>query len=101
MSVDNLLARCRVLGIGLAAGPGGTLVWEADESPPADLLADLANSKATVLATLRATTCETCRRPLDDKGCCWRCCDRRCPCGRLTGSAFIRLCLLCGIKART
>src|SRR6516162_9673626 len=34
------------------------------------------------------------------KNCCWRCCDRRCPCGRQTGSAFIELCCICGNKER-
>jgi hypothetical protein len=39
--------------------------------------------------------CPTCSRPLDDRGRCWKCCNRLCPCGRLTGSAFIAVCLLC------
>jgi hypothetical protein len=37
-----------------------------------------------------------CRQPLDLKRCCWRCCDRLCPCGKLTGSALIGLCVRCG-----
>lgn len=40
--------------------------------------------------------CPGCRQPLDDKGRCWRCSYRRCKgCGKDTGSAFIRFCILC------
>src|SRR5258707_7347841 len=39
--------------------------------------------------------CKTCNRYLTSKGQCWTCCDRRCSCGRQTGSAFIELCQLC------
>jgi hypothetical protein len=48
------LARCRALGIDLAAGKGGALLWEwqADADPPAGLLADLARHKARLLALL-------------------------------------------------
>jgi sugar phosphate isomerase/epimerase len=53
MTPAELLARCRALGIDLAAGPGGTLLWEADDEPPADLLADLAARKTELLALLR------------------------------------------------
>jgi hypothetical protein len=42
--------------------------------------------------------CDGCGRALDDKRRCWRCCDRVCPCGRLTGSAFIELCWPCGLR---
>jgi hypothetical protein len=48
----ELLARCRALGITLAAGPGGALSWEADTDPPAELLADLSRHKAGLLALL-------------------------------------------------
>jgi hypothetical protein len=101
MTPAELLARCRALGIVLAAGPGGALVWEADDDPPADLLEDLANNKAGVLDALRGMTCDSCKRPLDGKGRCWRCCDRRCPCGRQTGSALIELWFVCGSQYAT
>jgi hypothetical protein len=40
--------------------------------------------------------CPGCRQPLDDKGRCWRCNTRRCKgCGKDTGSAFLRWCLVC------
>jgi hypothetical protein len=47
----ELLARCRELGIVLAAGPDG-LVWEADFDPPDELLADLAAAKVALLPLL-------------------------------------------------
>jgi hypothetical protein len=40
--------------------------------------------------------CSGCGRPRDEKLRCWKCHDRPCrDCGRLTGSAFIQLCLQC------
>lgn len=95
-TVPVLLARCQAFGIDLSAGPSGALYWEADDDPPAALLADLAEHKAAVLAVLLGMICDSCRQPLDGKGRCWRCCDRRCHCGRPTGSAFIELCCICG-----
>jgi hypothetical protein len=98
MTAADLLARCRALGIELGAGSGGaSLLWEADADPPADLLEELAANKADLLALVRGPfgNCDRCGRPLDDKRRCWRCCDRLCPCGRWTGSAFIALCILC------
>jgi hypothetical protein len=52
MSADLLLARCRALGIDLAPGPDGALLWEADIDPPAELLADLKLCKAELLRLL-------------------------------------------------
>lgn len=70
----------------LVYAPAGTLN-EADRDR-------LARLKPDLLAIL---TCPTCARPLDDKGRCWKCCDRTCStgCGRWTGSAFIALCCQC------
>ncbi len=95
----ELLARCRALGIELGVGPGGSLLWEAHADPPAGLLADLAANKAAVLALVRGPhgNCHQCGRALDSRRRCWRCCDRLCPCGRPTGSAFIELCNPCGL----
>jgi hypothetical protein len=102
-AVVELLARCRAMGIELGVGAGGTsLVWEADAEPPADLLADLAANKAAVLPLIRGRfgNCDHCGRALDDRRRCWRCCDRLCSsCGRATGTAFIELCLACGLAA--
>jgi hypothetical protein len=53
-AAPELLARCRALGIDLTLGPDGTLVWEADADPPAEVLATLAEHKAEVLTFLAA-----------------------------------------------
>ena len=52
MSAGELLTHCRSRGIALSAGPGGTLCWEADADPPAELLAGLAKHKEELLAIL-------------------------------------------------
>ena len=101
-AVVELLSRCRAMGIELAVGAGGAaLVWEwgRDADPPADLLADLSANKSAVLALVRGPhgNCHQCGRALDDRRRCWRCCDRLCPCGRPTGSAFIEVCIACGL----
>jgi hypothetical protein len=49
MTPAELMDRCRGLGIDLDAGPDGTLVWQADDDPPADLLEDVAHIKSAVL----------------------------------------------------
>jgi hypothetical protein len=43
--------------------------------------------------------CPECDGPLDDRRRCWKCCERLCPCGRPTGSAFIELCVYCALAA--
>jgi hypothetical protein len=53
MTAAELLSRCRALGIDVAEGPGGALLWEADADPPADLLVGLTVSKVDILALLR------------------------------------------------
>jgi hypothetical protein len=98
MTAPELLARCRSLGIDLAVGAGGALLWEADDEPPAGLLEELAARKAELLALLAAASCPACGRALDGKGRCWaaHCGWRRCKgCGRNTGTPFIRYCLIC------
>jgi hypothetical protein len=52
MTTRDLLARCRTLGIALAAASDGALTWEADTDPPAELLAELREHKAELLALL-------------------------------------------------
>jgi hypothetical protein len=98
----ELLARCRALGIELGVGSGGSaLVWEAETDPPADVLDGLAANKAELLVLCRGPNgnCHECGRALDHKRRCWRCCDRQCPCGRPTGSAFIEMCNVCSLTA--
>jgi hypothetical protein len=61
----EMVARCRILGIDLTAGPDGGLTWEAETDPPADLLAELAASKTELLALLRAAEAQTPLPPWD------------------------------------
>jgi hypothetical protein len=56
MTAGELLKHCRTLGIDLVAGPDGSLVWEADADPPAELLATLVQHKAELLALLAPGT---------------------------------------------
>ena len=99
MTAVELLARCGSLGIDLTASPNGTLLWESDTDPPAELMTALAQSKAAILALIQSPTakCSRCGNFLDARDRCWRCCDRLCvDCGRWTGSAFIQRCVVCG-----
>jgi hypothetical protein len=96
----ELLGRCRALGVELGVGASGSLLWEAAADPPGDLLADLSRHKAEVLAMVRGPfgDCRQCGRAFDSRRRCWRCCDRLCSsCGRPTGSAFVELCIPCGL----
>jgi hypothetical protein len=52
MKAADLLDRCKSLGIDLAAGPAGALVWESDADPPAGLLEALVQHKAGLLSLL-------------------------------------------------
>lgn len=52
MTGRTLLARCRSLGMTLGVGTEGSLVWEADGDPPDDILSELRECKAEVLALL-------------------------------------------------
>jgi hypothetical protein len=52
VSAALLLSRCWEQGIDLSAGPNGTLQWECDGDPSADLLVELAKHKVEVLALL-------------------------------------------------
>ena len=52
MTPAELLTRCRARGIDLTAGPGGALLWEADDDPTAGLLEELAEHKAELLVLL-------------------------------------------------
>ncbi len=46
MTAAEWLDRCRAHHVDLARGEDGTLKWEADDDPPADLLPALAENKA-------------------------------------------------------
>jgi hypothetical protein len=99
MTAPELLVRCRILGIDLAADPDGFLAWATDADPPAELLAELTENKVEILALIRSPfgNCGQCGCAADAKRRCWRCHDRPCVnCGRPTGSAFIQRCIACG-----
>jgi hypothetical protein len=101
-AVEALLARCRALDMELGIGSGGgVLLWEAPAYPPADVLAALERHKADILAAIRSPNghCPHCGFALDAKRRCWRrgCVDRVCPCGRMTSTSFIELCLACDL----
>jgi hypothetical protein len=60
----------------------------------------LTRLKPALLALLigrQGPACPTCKRPLDDKLCCWKCSYRSCAagCGRNTGTEFAVFCLQC------
>ncbi len=45
---------------------------------------------------IRSVSCADCGRSVDSAGRCWRCCNRPCvQCGKMTGTAFIEICLIC------
>lgn len=59
--------------------------------------------RGELIAMLRgaAVPCPTCHGPTDTKARCWGCCERVCSqCGRPTGTAFIELCMSCGLASR-
>src|SRR5262245_3414899 len=96
---EGLLADLRSRGVELETD-GKRLRWRPSElvtAPQAETIRFHQGAiVALLLATESVTRCTSCRRPLDSKRRCWRCCDRACEsCGRPTGSAFLALCLLC------
>jgi hypothetical protein len=99
MDAVTLLAQARAAGLTLRAA-NGRLVIRGPRNA-ADLAHRLLEAKPAILQLVaRGCTCPHCHRPLDEKRRCWSCCDRRCACGRMTGSAFIELCHPCGIGNR-
>jgi hypothetical protein len=49
-------------------------------------------------ALVQVMTCPYCRRPLDPKLRCWKCCVRICGCGAVIATAFISVCRSCEVK---
>ena len=94
----ELLNEARSAGLRVTAA-GGQLKIRGPRQAGA-IAQQLIQNKDVVIEALVADgsqTCRTCRRPLDDKGCCWPCRDRVCSdCGRQTGSPFIARCVACG-----
>jgi hypothetical protein len=99
MSAAAVLEQARAVGVELSATPEGNLRWRCRGGLPDKLRQALAAQKPALLELLRpATPCPTCKRPMDSRNRCWRCCDRVCEgCGRLTGTAFISFCRLCEV----
>ena len=65
MTTADLLSRRRAHGVALAAGDDGALLREADDDPPADVLADLAGNKAAVLDLHARPSVQTSAQLLD------------------------------------
>jgi hypothetical protein len=115
MSASDLLASLRSLGVDLQTD-GTRLRWRPPSAVGPELRERILANREALLGLLiapgaplaapgagiatgppNAAACPSCRRPLDLKGRCWRCCDRACArCGRPTGSAFIATCCPCG-----
>jgi hypothetical protein len=76
--------------------PASRLSAELREAIVANRLELLKLLKGRLQPEANALSCPRCSKPLDSKRRCWRCCDRICRCGRLSGSAFIELCVACG-----
>jgi len=89
------------------ARQGFSLIPEGDGirvTPASRLTGELRQAvmshKPALLAQLRSQglKCRGCGRSVDEKGRCWRCCNRPCVgCGRPTGTAFIQRCTTCGL----
>jgi hypothetical protein len=123
--VERLLAACKKRDIQLGAA-GDTLCFSAPVGAlTAGLRKALAENRTAILAALRAAEppaptpatspvqppavgnqpravdpacCPSCHKPLDAKARCWRCHYRTCGgCGKDTGSAFLALCITCGM----
>src|SRR5262245_40101140 len=100
MTAASLLSELRTLGVRLFISEGRLRYRASKGIMTPDLHRQLAAQKSVLLALL---ACPTCRRPLDDKGRCWKCCNRACAagCGRQSGSAFLALCLQCEAGCET
>ncbi len=104
MTAKSLLADLASRGVSLETD-GARIRWRpAFMLTGGSLLESIRQHKAELIALLlagalnRLERCPACGRPVDARRRCWRCHDRPCErCGRRTGSAFLALCLRCGI----
>jgi hypothetical protein len=105
MTATDLLRRMESEGYTLVLVASGKVrVRPASQLDNATIDA-IKEHKAELVSLLRwrleRDACPTCRRPLDNRRACWKCCDRLCEtCGRQTGSAFIAVCLSCDMTAQ-
>jgi hypothetical protein len=99
MTPTDVLDQARAAGVELWATQREKILWRCPGGLPDAIRHSLAAHKHGILGLLPlATQCPLCKRPMDTKRRCWRCCDRLCEeCGLLTGSAFIGLCWLCQV----
>jgi len=97
MTLADVLKQAHAAGVELSATPTGNIRWRCPGGLPDDLRQSLAAHKPELVKLLAgAMPCPKCNCPMDARRRCWRCCDRICEgCGRMTGTAFISLCLLC------
>lgn len=103
MSATVVLRKLHRLGVEVQA-EGGRIRWRPKEAVGPGLLTELIANKDDLIALLSAPVvrCPSCNGPMDERRCCWRCCDRICSgCGRLTGSAFVASCVPCGNRPST
>jgi hypothetical protein len=102
MTPAFVLETALAAGIELSATPEGNIHWRCPGALPDRLRQLIGANKPELLSLLRATRCPKCLRPMDSRNRCWHCHDRTCEkCGRLTGTAFISLCLLCEVAERS
>jgi hypothetical protein len=96
-------ARLRVIamrarGITLELRDGKPVARPAKLITPKDMEA-IASDRALFIRLIELGPCSGCGKQLHANGACYHCCNRPCEvpgCGRMTGSAFIRMCLYCG-----
>src|SRR6516164_1818527 len=114
MTAEELLQEINCLGFKIKAEGGVLMVSPAGRLPTATRMA-IHPRREQLLRLLESSgdedgvrmaghprpsppgRCPHCNRDLDSKRRCWPCCDRLCSaCGRLTGTAFVELCIVCG-----
>src|SRR5262245_54468049 len=105
MTATDLLKRMESEGYTLDLLPGAKVrvrpASRLDDSTAEDIIEHKEELVNLLRQRLKQSACPNCRRPLDAIRACWRCCDRLCEvCGRLTGSAFLSLCLSCDMAAQ-
>lgn len=103
MTTYEVLQEATANGIELTV-QGSKLRWRCRGSLPdsiRDLLIEYKPELLKLLHQQNSSPCPKCGKPRDQKGRCWKCCDRDClVCHRSTGSAFIQTCIPCGLTLK-